>query len=237
MKYIYILLLTGISFSLAAQCYPDRHNSSMDGGWISCQTSPNPNPIRGQSHWIMYDLGDYYQLDESTIWNLNNPDFLDAGIRRIVIDYATEEGNWNELGEYLIDRAEARSDYEGVYEVDFQGNYARFVLITVVNNHGNVECAGFSELRIATSNVSSNDEIQRPILSLSPNPVSDQLQVTTEWDNGALYQIMDAQGRVVMNGTMTKNSFLDVSGLPNGFYQIQVKRGAVFSTEKFQVIH
>ncbi|MBP6540934.1 MAG: hypothetical protein KA234_11430, partial [Saprospiraceae bacterium] len=61
-----------------AQGYPDRHSTGLGDGWLSCQEAANPNPIRGNGHWIMYNLGHNYAMTTSTIWNFNTPERINS---------------------------------------------------------------------------------------------------------------------------------------------------------------
>ena len=49
----------------------------MDG--ISCEESQNPNPARSAGHWIHYDFGQQYSLNELRVWNMNARDYLNYG--------------------------------------------------------------------------------------------------------------------------------------------------------------
>lgn len=146
-KYFYLLLILSIGKWCQAQCYPDRHNTSWNTAWKSCTPSANPNSSRGVSHWIMYDLGAAYTLGTSNIWNLNDPDFLNDGIKDVIIDYSVNGTTWVELGQYTLEQATGKSIYEGSVGPDFQGRNAQFVLITAVNNYGG-SCFGLSEVRL-----------------------------------------------------------------------------------------
>jgi len=86
---IYILILAFLGAQLiTAQCYPDRHSTNWFDGWVSCETSPNPKVAYGDTHWIMYDLGYDYVLNETQFWNANEPKHVDFGINEYHLDYS-----------------------------------------------------------------------------------------------------------------------------------------------------
>ncbi|MEO1652453.1 MAG: discoidin domain-containing protein, partial [Bacteroidota bacterium] len=89
--------------------------------WQSCQTAANPNPVRGEGHWIMYDFGIAYKLSTTRIWNSNEPSTLDMGFKDISIDYSMDGTNWQELGKYQLERGTGQAIYGGIPGPDFNG--------------------------------------------------------------------------------------------------------------------
>lgn len=146
---IITLILLSFSANLAiGQCYPDRHNTNWFDGWISCETAPNPNSAYGDSHWILYDFNESYDLGQMQVWNSNDPSHLDYGMQEVAIDYSLDGIDWIQLGNYEFEIASGKSIYEGFQGPDFDGAYARYVLVTGLSNYGG-ECFGLSEIRIA----------------------------------------------------------------------------------------
>lgn len=147
MKYIYLILIIFVQYNIFAQCYPDRHNTTWFEGWESCEKSQNPNPARPKSHWIMYDFGYQYKLGNLHLWNVNDPENLSEGVKKISIDYSTNGSNWNQFGQVDVAKATGKSIYEGLDIADLGGVTARYLLITCDENWGGA-CYGFSELRL-----------------------------------------------------------------------------------------
>jgi len=129
------------------QCDTLRHNKTWFDGWISCEASPNPNVVRGNSHWILYNFGQQYTLFETRLWNTNSPDLLEYGVQNIVIDISSDGENWSEVGEFLVPQSPGTSLYEGTDLMTFDSTNAQYVLITAIDNYGG-PCYGFSEIRI-----------------------------------------------------------------------------------------
>ena len=146
---VIILLVFNYSFS---QCYPDRHSTTWYDGWISCQIAGNPNMIRGKGHFIMYELDKTYHLFEMNIWNMNAPDLLDYGFKDVIIDISIDGTNWTEFGNYTFSQASGENNFEGVEEVNFQGEEAKFILITGVSNYGG-SCYGLSEIKVRARDI------------------------------------------------------------------------------------
>ncbi len=150
MKNILIFLLS-LSFSaLSSQCFPDRHNTNITDSWVSCNKSANPNPANGNSYWLMYDLGASYDLYNVHLWNINHPDFVTYGFKKMKIEYSADATSWSTLGTFTIPKALSSSYYEGYRGVNFEGLNARYVLVTGVENYGG-SCFGLAEIKIYTS--------------------------------------------------------------------------------------
>jgi len=137
------------AYTATGQCDMDRHNTNAFDGWVSCNTASNPNTANGNSHWIMYDLGENKSLYASQFWNINHPDHLDWGIRTARIEYSLNGTNWIMVEDFSFPQATGVSLYSGIDGPDFGGITARYLLVTALNNYGG-GCSGFSELKIYT---------------------------------------------------------------------------------------
>ena len=146
-----IIICLSVMVSANAQCYPDRHSTSVYDGWVSDTKTNNPNTIRGLSHWIMYDLGSTYNLGQSHFWNLNDPDRLSQGMQNFIIDISSDGTSWTELGEFSLSQAPGISTYEGEIGPDLQGEKANYILLTVKDNFADGAITGFSEMKIELS--------------------------------------------------------------------------------------
>lgn len=149
-KILYLLILiTFITINLDGQVYfnPDRHSTNSFDGWVSCTEAPSPNTSRPNGHWIMYDLGQRYLLGASHIWNINDPDNLDAGIKEMAIDYSDDGTNWTTLGIFNMDRSDGSLFYNGTVGPHFVSTNIQYILFTALDNYG-ASCSGFSEIKI-----------------------------------------------------------------------------------------
>ncbi len=230
-----LLLLTNISIG---QCYPDRHNTSWFDGWISCETSENPNEIRGESHWISYDFGQLYELNELKIWNINDPDLLSNGAQNVIIDYSVDGINWIEYGQETFPEATGINNYEGEVITDFEGLKAKHLLITVVDNYGG-DCVGFAELRVAVDSAKSDNEDICIIADVYPNPIVDEFSVFLEKKClGDVYiAIEDATGRTVMAEELIKlydTKTIDASQYGPGVYFVCLRNGEI--KERYKIV-
>ncbi len=194
--------------SLSSQCFPDRHNSTWFDGWLSCSTSSSPNPTRGDSHWILYNLQHNYQLGQMHVWNTNAEDYLADGIKDLVIDVSLDGINWTEVGVFQFEQANGSSTYEGFSGPDLDGIEAKYLLITALSNWGGW-CYGFSEVKIEVLGVTTDIEesIARNCLSVDiyPNPISDRskARIQANCSSSAInYSVQDVTGRTLFAGTI-----------------------------------
>jgi hypothetical protein len=86
---------------------------------------------------------------------------------------------------------------------------------------------------VATADViSSVHENTAREVKLFPNPTSDALSVSGNGLVGESYVVLDALGRKVLSGTLSKNS-IDVSALQNGSYFLQIGKTELLVSKAF----
>lgn len=261
--YKLFLVLFVLSSALVGQDlpYPDRHSTNLSDGWLSCQSSTNPNSARGNSHWIMYDLGDTYAITESTIWNFNTPQRINSynnepwslsplvgrledGMRDIMIDLSMNGQVWKEFGRFNIPKAPGSSFYQGTPGPDFGGKIARYILITGLSNHGGT-CYGLGEVRFNATAVTTgvSDPLAGVTMSINPNPFNDKaLLVLTGFSGGdASVSIVDAMGKIYLKSELVltesdQNIPLSANDMPSGLYFAQITQNGGTKTIKFEII-
>ena len=235
-----LLLLPLTVITVQAQCYPDRHSTTWYDGWVSCETSVNPNSVYGDSHWIMYDLGNIYALADSKIWNANEPANLDFGINEYAVDISLDGQEWVNIGTFNLEQSLGEMTYEGADGPDFEDNFARFVLITPLSNYGG-NCYGFGELKINISEDSEViDEETGFTVIVYPNPFENDLnlKVVTLFDGEPIsYRMHDILGRQILETTIEDTSiinYIDLSdqNLSSGLYLLTVRHNGNEKTFK-----
>lgn len=234
---LYILFISIVSTQLLkAQCYPDRHSTNWYDGWVSCETSSNPISSYGETHWIMYDLGYDYVLNETKLWNANEPKNLDYGISSFNIDYSLDKNTWISLGEFNMEQGTGFSNYEGVEGPDFNEVKARYVLITPTSNYGG-NCYGLSELKI---NITDPFEVTFEEDGFNamayPNPFVNSISIRVLSTNDSYpvsYALYDMLGRLISNSSFNLNEGVDNYQLPVngktlsiGIYILKIQQGS-----------
>lgn len=219
-------------FIVFSQCYPERHNTSWNEAWISCEKRDNPNSERTKSHWILYDFGHTYRLGTTKIWNVNSPEFLESGIRDFYLDYSRDGLIWENLGQFTLSQAPGKSLYEGEDVTSFGGDTARFVLLTAIDTYGGA-CAGISEAKIEIVEVVDRLQLYQKEecfeVSIYPNPhVSEfTLSINTFCEGVLNYGLYDHTGKLIrkesLSGEVTpKITRIHTADLPSGLYHLVV---------------
>jgi len=185
-KIITIIAIIFLCINCAlSQCKPDRHSINAHDGWVSHSPSNNPNSSLGTTHWVLYNFGETLNLYQTTLWNLNHPDHLDWGVKRMRFDYSLDSLNWTHFGTFNFSKAPGSSLYEGEQGPDLNGIIARYVLLTPEENFDGGNYYGFSKIKFET------DPAPPTIFSLNINPCI---------NDGVIYNI---SGGINLDGTYT----------------------------------
>ena len=221
MKYIFSLFSVLIGINATAQdCNSFNHSINSQDSWQSCELAVNPNPIRENSHWVLYDFGYVYSLGQSYFWNYNVENETDKGMRNIVLDYSLDGTSWTAFGSFQLGEASGENSYQGEEALNLNGTNARYVLITAIDTWGS-NCAGLSEVRFdidGTVAVNKIDEKNQRI-SLYPNPTSKHISIETDLELKELI-IVNQTGQELQRMPKYSNQ-IDVSFLPNGIYYLK----------------
>jgi hypothetical protein len=201
-------------------------------------------------------------LTTSKIWNFNTPQRvnsynneswslaplqgkLEDGMKDIIIDISLNGTVWKEWGRFTIAKAPGSSFYEGVFGPDFNGQLARYVLITGTSNYGGT-CYGLGEIKFngtAATVSSATDILADARLSISPNPFSDQSVLsmlnfpTGDW-RISLKDISGAEIRSSMYNVQAITEQFNLSGsdLPAGNYILTVGRKDAAKSIQLEII-
>lgn len=76
-----------------------------------------------------------------------------------------------------------------------------------------------------------NDVVAKNALTVRPNPAA--AEVILEVDGSASYSIRNVDGRVVLQGTLTDQEYIDLRSWPNGTYYVLVRKNRQTLVEKF----
>lgn len=205
------------TISIWAQCTDDTHSTNVLDSWESCEESTNPNPARGVSHWILYDLGYVYDLTTTHFWNYNVTGATSKGFKNVQIDYAIDRNNWQEAGQFQLAEATGSSNYQGEAGLDMTGISARYILLTVADTWGSSDCAGLSEFKVGVKPIVLSIEA----LDLVAAAKMDFIALTWQWSDApsvVLERSIDAQQFEPIAYFNTKNNL-------SNYHDTAVKRG------------
>lgn len=145
-KYTFTLICNLFLLGLSAQCVDN--GNYWNQSWVSCTTSANPNPVRGNtSHWLLYEFHNSQYIDSSYIWNANRAGESGWGAKDVVIDYSPDGTNWVELGQFTFPQGTEASNYAGFLGPRFNGVFLKKILITILNTHDGGSCASIAEVQ------------------------------------------------------------------------------------------
>jgi hypothetical protein len=222
---IIFLLLIG-HLLIGQNCSGPDHSINVNDSWLSCAKSQSPNPLRGESHWILYDLGYEYELGATHFWNYNVGGDSDNGMKTISIDYSLDGFTWIELEIFELQEATSMIGYEGETGADFGSQKCRYVLITGLDSWGG-SCVGLSEVRFdleQTSSIQSDVIVDHSGITLFPNPTQGFFTISGLVD---LYniEIVDVNGSILQNHSNASSPIsIDISMLPSGLYFVHIER-------------
>ena len=144
-NYILLLMCFITANELPAQC--EDSGNYWNQSWTSCTISENPNPIRDNSHWILYEFHEPQYIIDSWVWNANREGESGLGFQNVVVDYSEDGENWIELGEFEFPRASESEDYEGFEGPKFERTAITKILLTVLSTHEEGNCASLAEIQ------------------------------------------------------------------------------------------
>lgn len=224
-KFLLSLSVSVLTTTLLAQCDFGAHSINWEDSWLSCEVSANPNPERGEGHWIMYDLGEAHHLYASHIWNLNVAGATGQGVRNCIFDVSLDGEEWESWGAMEIPEAPGDSDYIGVTGPSFDGIVGRYLLLTVDTNWDGSDCAGFAEIKVDIEDAVVNVEESAGIaFNIYPNPATEWLTVRQFAQGTVEAEIFDGAGRSVWSTSLISTStVVDVSSWETGLYLFMLR--------------
>jgi len=120
----------------------------------SVTSSAHPNTTVG-SEWIRYVFDKVYPLGEMWVWNLNQQNNTQRGLKKVYIEYTADGQNWSRLMDgandyFILDQATGEPHIQYTSAIDFGGADANSVVITadiVDGDWGGAPYIGLSEVR------------------------------------------------------------------------------------------
>ena len=222
-KYSFLFIII-ISAGLNAQdCNEGLHSNHPNDAWISCESSENPNPLRGESIWIMYDLGYTYFLGTTHFWNYNEEWATEFGMKDIIIDVSLDGNQWKQVATFTLDEATGTNTYDGQEGPNLNSEAARYILLNATENWNNEGCGGLSEVRfdITDSQTMVSIDPKSEEIRIFPNPVETTLHIASSEVVKELV-IINTCGHEMLR--RKECSHVDLSFLPNGIYILGLRK-------------
>ncbi len=123
-----------------------RQNNNSGGWWHgdgdTTLTSPSedPNDTVLSPAWVRFDFDEAYALGELWVWNMNQPNLTNRGLKKVHIHYY-DGAEWNRLMDganeyFMLNKAGGESLIEHTDAIDFGGVTATAVAISADPNGG-----------------------------------------------------------------------------------------------------
>ncbi len=209
-----------------AQCYSNTHSTFDNDSWKSCLKSSNELTNGEDKHWMLFDFGQTYDIDSFYLWNYNVWGETEIGVKRITINYSSDNMNWQSAGSFNIDKAPGSWKYNDPVGMQSRMCVARYVMVLVDETwNNNDECAGIGELKFTLDICSSSEEVSDlNSLDVYPNPVSNTLYINIpkglDTEQLFLYSSMGERIRTIAISSI-QSSKINVSDLKPGIYYIK----------------
>ncbi len=97
-------------------------------------------------------------------------------------------------------------------------------------------CDSLVTVNITVTTVGTEEKWADEAIQISPNPVVDQLNITTEGilETEVVVYVRDIYGRTLLQGALTtERMLLDVSGLQNGYYFLEIRSAEKYGVKRF----
>ncbi len=121
--------------------YSAVHSNAPETMWYSEQSADDS--------FVVLDLDGTYPIRSLYIWNYNDPDNLNSGVKRVRLEYTTKNpysisgstinyagGEWTTLGEYEIPIGTGTDGMPYSLSVEFEEKQAQYIRITPLENYG-----------------------------------------------------------------------------------------------------
>jgi hypothetical protein len=179
-----------------------------------------------EEHWIMYDLGELYEIQATHLWNYNVFGETDKGVKDVYFDYSQDGQTWLEFGAYTFSEATGSDNYAGEIGPDFNFTVAQYVLMSVSTNWGNAECQGFAEIKLNVTpgaTYVSQPSTPQLLFEAYPNPASENFTVQLERGQHVIVELISNTGQLVYSQETSKHRFtVPVDHLADGIYFIRI---------------
>lgn len=96
---------------------------------------------------MVVDLQGQYPIAEILLWNYNDPDDLDSGLKDFRLSVSNDMSRWQLLGQYELPKADGSAALAPSLAIDVANVHAHYVKIEIRDNYGG-ENVGLSEVAV-----------------------------------------------------------------------------------------
>ncbi|SHJ18277.1 chondroitinase-B domain-containing protein [Algibacter luteus] len=219
----------------------DKDNGSV---WAADDGAVLAGDYKGDGEYIIYSLGDLYNLDfiQFTTTNKSDP----FGYQIWVSTTGTETADFTMVlpttGELLL-TATGTTDFNQ-YEVDAEARYVKLMGYGRFNSAGDTRTSqwnaiGEIEFFGELSSLSVEDNAFQKQINIYPNPVSDIFTIKSEQSNLKALKVYNLDGRLVLEQSYKSSQSeisIDASSFSNGLYLINLSSDSDSQQTKLIVV-
>lgn len=116
-------------------------NGAALGGSLSATAKCDNNPKhmttdREEAIGFTLDLKGEYPLEKLVLWNYNDPEHLDYGLKDIRIRVSDDSNSWKNIGTFTLPQGTGKADMAPSLTVDMKNEHAHYVQIQINSNYG-----------------------------------------------------------------------------------------------------
>jgi hypothetical protein len=207
----------------AAEFYEATHNIKINGTatytqhlWENC--TPNPAGCQPQNGTWTYPRAGWCPGSIGMVWNYSLDNYLNAGHADILYEF--DPTYVDQCHPNYPDCVSGQNSCISCQDLNNPILMVSGKLVT------------YSHYTDILTDVSEHPEIEKDpfTVTLSPNPVRDQLTITTDYEKGnASVRIINAQGVTVRRFSMNGTATIDMSDLPSGVYIVKILGGQMLT--------
>ncbi len=94
---------------------------------------------------FLLDLKGEYPVSEVVLWNYNDPEHLDYGLKNFRIKISDDCTTWKTIGNYTLEKADGSDALAPSLTIDFENVQTHYIQIEIMSNHGG-DRVGLSEV-------------------------------------------------------------------------------------------
>ena len=96
---------------------------------------------------IVYDLGNYYNLESIRVWNYNEVNqWLNRGAKNVDILVSANNINFTSMGSYVFNKAPGLGNVDFSQSISLVAQQVRYIKLDIKSNYGDANYTGLSEI-------------------------------------------------------------------------------------------
>ena len=110
---------------------------ALGAGLVGDKLTANPFYLSATSKsFLTYSLGGQYPLKEIELWNYNDADHLDYGVKELTLSVSLDNSSYTEVGTYTLPKATGIEGMGSSLAIDLGNVSAQYLRLTFTSNYG-----------------------------------------------------------------------------------------------------